>query len=115
MCAFTPKRRRHYFKRALRQHSSYFAQGGIAAVYSKEDSIQSHEDDTIQAGVFHNHQSNVQTLIQEGQMQTHQLILEGFPVDRLSDGSISLGLEGAHQHKRILHSGGDATGKHLTE
>ncbi|HEY4532000.1 MAG TPA: L-aspartate oxidase [Kurthia sp.] len=102
-------------KRALRQHSSYFAQGGIAAVYSKVDSLQSHEDDTIQAGVFHNHQPHVQTLIQEGQMQTHQLILEGFPVDRLSDGSVSLGLEGAHQHNRILHSGGDATGQHLTE
>lgn len=102
-------------KRTLRQHSSYFAQGGIAAVYSKVDSLQSHVADTIQAGVFHNHEANVQTLIQEGQMQTHQLILEGFPVDRLSDGSVSLGLEGAHQHNRILHSGGDATGKHLTE
>lgn len=42
------------------------------------------------------------------------LIEMGMPFDRGADGDILLGLEGGHSHRRILHAGGDATGKELT-
>lgn len=102
-------------KRVVRESSSYYAQGGIAAVCSEQDSITLHESDTHNAGVQHTNKSAVKILVTEGQKATQNLITEGFEIDRKSDGTIALGLEGAHSHKRIIHSGGDATGKNAIE
>lgn len=93
--------------------SSYKAQGGIAAVTGKEDGTSLHMQDTLHAGVFHHDEENVKKLVEEGRNTIQQLIGQHFPVDRAPDGSISLGLEGAHSKPRIIHSGGDATGRHL--
>lgn len=102
-------------KREIYESSSYYAQGGIATVWHHEDSFSSHEQDTHEAGVNHTNHEMVQLLVREGHIATKELIQAGLPVDRTSDGEVSLGLEGAHSHHRIIHSGGDATGKNTIE
>ncbi|MGX9132858.1 L-aspartate oxidase [Rummeliibacillus sp. JY-2-4R] len=102
-------------KSQLRCSSSYYAQGGIAVVQDSTDSRKLHVKDTIEAGIHHNDSCNVETLVTEGIKCIEEMIEDGFPVDRFKDGGISLGLEGAHSRRRIIHAGGDATGRHVVE
>ena len=93
----------------LRMSSSYIAQGGIASVTEPNDSFASHMADTLIAGVAHNYKPHVNCLVTDGKTALDALIAQGFAVDA------HVGLEGAHSHHRIVHAGGDATGRHLTE
>lgn len=102
-------------KDSLYTSSSYRAQGGIAVVSSSTDTVQSHIDDTLSAGVHHHHEAHVHSLLQDGSTIMEQLLEHGLPVDRLADGTPALGLEGAHSHHRILHAGGDQTGKYVID
>ncbi|OLN23476.1 L-aspartate oxidase [Domibacillus antri] len=102
-------------KSVIRDSNSYYAQGGIAAVLSTDDTYDSHMQDTFEAGEYHHSLSNVQQLITEGANAVKELLQEGFPADYRSDGTLSLCLEGAHSRHRIVHSGGDATGKMMIE
>lgn len=102
-------------KASLYTSSSYRAQGGIAAVSKPTDTTPYHIKDTIEAGVNHHNHAQVQTLIQDGALLMQQLLAQGLPVDRLADGTPALGLEGAHSQHRILHAGGDQTGKYLID
>ena len=102
-------------KSDIRNGSSYKAQGGIAAVISHDDHSTLHIQDTLLAGEHHHVEQHVERLVEKGIETVHQLINQDFPVDRTNQGAISLGLEGAHSKPRILHSGGDATGKALVE
>ncbi|SOC03038.1 L-aspartate oxidase [Ureibacillus xyleni] len=95
--------------------SSYKAQGGIAAVTSSDDFTSLHIQDTLDAGEHHHSTENVEALVEKGKDAITQLINDQFSVDRKEDGGISLGLEGAHSKPRIIHSGGDATGKALVD
>lgn len=95
--------------------SSYKAQGGIAAVTSTDDNASLHIQDTLDAGEHHHSYENVEALVEKGQDAITHLIHDQFPIDRKEDGTISLGLEGAHSKPRIIHSGGDATGKALVD
>ena len=95
--------------------SSYKAQGGIAAVTSTDDNTSFHIQDTLVAGEHHHSYENVEALVEKGKDAITQLINDQFCIDRREDGSISLGLEGAHSKPRIIHSGGDATGKALVD
>lgn len=96
-------------KGALRTSSSYIAQGGIASVTQPKDSFASHIADTLAAGVAHNYEPHVNNLVTDGKTALDALITQGFAIDA------HVGLEGAHSHHRIVHAGGDATGRHLTE
>jgi L-aspartate oxidase len=102
-------------KSTIRDSNSYYAQGGIAAVMSTDDTYRSHIEDTVEAGEHHHSLSAVEQLVEEGAQGVQQLLNEGFPADRHSTGTLSLGLEGAHSKHRIVHSGGDATGKMTIE
>jgi L-aspartate oxidase len=93
--------------------NSYYAQGGIAAVTAPEDSFESHINDTLVAGRGLCDLNAVEILVKEGQKCVQELITLGMEFDR-KDGEFVLGLEGGHSHRRILHAGGDATGKGLT-
>jgi L-aspartate oxidase len=93
--------------------NSYYAQGGIAAVIDKEDSFESHIQDTLEAGRGLCDLDAVNILVTEGQQCVQELISLGMQFDR-ENGEFVLGLEGGHSHRRILHAGGDATGKGLT-
>lgn len=100
-------------KGELTRSSSYIAQGGVAAVISDQDHFQLHIEDTLTAGEGHHDTPNVSTLVSYGAHVVNSLLTQGFKADRQLDGTLSLGLEGAHCRNRIVHAGGDATGKHL--
>ena len=93
--------------------NSYYAQGGIAVVTEKDDSFESHIQDTLEAGRGLCDLDAVKILVEEGQDCVYELIRLGMQFDQ-EDGKFFLGLEGGHSHRRILHAGGDATGKGLT-
>ncbi len=93
--------------------NSYYAQGGIAAVISENDSAESHIQDTREAGRDLCDIDAVEVLVNEGRERILELIQLGMEFDK-KDGQLVLGLEGGHSHRRILHAGGDATGKVVT-
>jgi L-aspartate oxidase len=93
--------------------NSYWAQGGIAAAIAEGDSVKNHYEDTISAGRGLCSKEAVEILVNEGKERVEELIELGMPFDIDETGKISLGLEGGHSHRRVLHSGGDATGKEL--
>ncbi|MDG6112486.1 MULTISPECIES: L-aspartate oxidase [Lactococcus] len=95
--------------------NSMLAQGGIAAVLSPKDKKESHIRDTLIAGEFHNSRIAVNFLVENGPEVIKDLIHSGLIFDRDESGNLSFGLEGAHSFSRIVHSGGDRTGKNVTE
>ncbi|MCD2248318.1 L-aspartate oxidase [Listeria marthii] len=95
------------------ESNSMLAQGGVAAAVSKSDTPKKHFSDTFQAGCFHNKVRAVNQLVTCGPIVIQKLMEEGMTFDE-KDGELSLGLEGAHRLPRILHIGGDQTGKFLT-
>ncbi len=97
-------------KTVLTESNSYFAQGGIAAVTDEEDAPSYHFDDTIIAGRGLCDYPAVNILVNEGPARIKELIAEGMRFD-MQNGSLALGLEGGHHRHRILHAGGDATGR----
>lgn len=101
-------------KKSMRESSSYFAQGGIAAVTGNDDSPYFHFVDTVVAGRGLCDNSVVNILVNEGPERIKELINEGMEFDTKT-GNLLLGLEGGHLRRRILHSGGDATGMKITE
>lgn len=100
--------------KSLYDSNSLRAQGGIAAVYSEDDNWKLHVQDTMLAGCYHNNEESVEFLVKNGSILIKQLIEAGFEFDKDRAGNIALGQEGAHSKRRILHAGGDATGKALT-
>lgn len=101
-------------KSSLEASSSYWAQGGIAAVLNDQDSYESHKNDTLEAGRGICNQQAVDILVKEGAKRVQELIERGMPFDT-ENGDIELGLEGGHSNRRVLHADGAATGKALVE
>lgn len=101
-------------KSGIRESNSYFAQGGIAAVTDDEDATEFHFDDTIVAGRGLSDHNAVEILVKEGPDRIRELIDEGMEFD-MKDGELALGLEGGHHKRRILHAGGDVTGRRITD
>jgi L-aspartate oxidase len=100
-------------KSELDTSNSWFAQGGIAAVTAPDDTPELHIQDTLVAGRGLCDYDAVEVLVNEGLDCVRELVDMGMPFDREA-GEIILGLEGGHSRRRILHAGGDATGKKLT-
>lgn len=101
-------------KRKLRDSNSFNAQGGIAAVTDIEDDPEIHFTDTMIAGRGLCEDKAVEILVHEGPKRIREIISEGMKFDT-EGGKLSLGLEGGHHRKRILHAGGDSTGRFMTE
>jgi L-aspartate oxidase len=102
-------------KDRLPESSSRYAQGGIASVWSPDDSFDDHIADTLAAGGGLCHRDAVETVVREGPDRVRDLIalgtsfdLRGDPEDREYD----LGQEGGHSKRRILHAT-DATGREI--
>ena len=100
-------------KADIRESNSYFAQGGIAAVTGEGDEPRFHFEDTITAGRGLCDYPAVNVLVNEGPARIQEIINEGMHFDT-ENGALALGLEGGHHQKRILHAGGDATGRMIT-
>ncbi|MCO6457389.1 MAG: L-aspartate oxidase [Pirellulaceae bacterium] len=99
-------------KDALRQSSSAYAQGGIAGVMDPEDRFEDHVADTITAGGALCDRQIVEMVVREAPERIAELIQWGTQFDHQS-GSLTLGREGGHSHKRVVHALGDATGKEV--
>ncbi|CCQ10755.1 L-aspartate oxidase [Pseudoalteromonas luteoviolacea B = ATCC 29581] len=102
-------------KGALTEGSTMYAQGGIAAVFDKQnDSIESHVEDTLQAGAGLCDREAVHYTATNAKQCLKWLIEQGVPFDMEFDEKgkerFHLTREGGHSHRRILHAA-DATGK----
>lgn len=102
-------------KANIDESNSYLAQGGIAAVISKEDQFISHIQDTLTAGAGLCDENAVKVLVEEGPENIHTLIDMQIPFDVNSEGDLLITREGGHHMRRIVHCGGDATGKETTK
>ncbi len=90
--------------------STRWAQGGVAAALSPEDSPEDHLQDTLVAGVGLCDEDAVRVLCTEGPQRLRELMALGAAFDRDPSGELSLTREGGHHRDRIVHAGGDATG-----
>ncbi|GAA5523864.1 L-aspartate oxidase [Microbulbifer aestuariivivens] len=95
-------------KQRLQDGSTWFAQGGIAAVLDDTDSVESHIADTLDAGAGLCHPDAVRHTVENGAAAIRWLIEQGVNFTR-EDGDYHLTQEGGHSHRRIIHSA-DATG-----
>ncbi|MEP6599819.1 MAG: L-aspartate oxidase [Actinomycetota bacterium] len=100
-------------KDVLAAGSTHWAQGGIAAALSAEDSPEDHFADTIVAGAGVCDADAVRVLVREGPAAVRDLVQIGARFDRARDGALSLTREGGHHRDRIAHAGGDATGAEI--
>ena len=101
-------------KFALTAGSTYYAQGGISAVFDAGDSIESHIEDTLDAGAGLCNPEIVRLTVTHGKSSIDWLRKQGvvFTEEQAESGEIKLHLnrEGGHSHRRIVHTA-DATGK----
>ncbi len=96
-------------KSGMKETSTWYAQGGIAAPLAPDDSRDLHFSDTIEAGAGLCDPRAVRVLVDEAEEAVSMLIELGTGFDTF-DGVLSLGREGGHSVSRVVHSG-DATGR----
>ena len=99
-------------KRETFKCNSFYAQGGIALARDKED-IPSHIKDTLEAGAGLCDEEAVNVLSENSIEAVENLISNGFEFDKNEEGELLYTKEAAHSCERILHAGGDATGRYM--
>ena len=103
-------------KKSRTESNTNYAQGGIAAVTSKNDSFESHVQDTIVAGSGLCKEEIVRGIVEEGPDRVKELINLGMKFSRRQtengDCELDLGKEGGHTNRRILHAK-DVTGREI--
>ena len=127
-------------KSEVEESNTAWAQGGIAAVMSADDSLDAHVRDTLVAGAGLCDEPAVRAICAAGPDRMRELVSWGMRFDVARPGQhdfrsdergagegevaavaggmvggkpIALGREGGHSHARILHADGDATGREL--
>jgi L-aspartate oxidase len=93
--------------------SSVLAQGGIAASIGPDDEVSLHLADTLAAGDGLCDDEVAAAILAAAPAAIEELVRLGVAFDRDSNERIVLGLEAAHSRRRIVHAGGDATGRGL--
>ncbi|WFP65584.1 MULTISPECIES: L-aspartate oxidase [unclassified Mesorhizobium] len=93
--------------------SSTLAQGGIAASLGSDDCPGLHLADTLGAGDGLCDEFAARRVVEAAPEAIRRLERLGVGFDHASDGRLLLGLEAAHSRRRIVHAGGDATGREL--
>jgi L-aspartate oxidase len=101
-------------KRTLRDSSTAWAQGGIAAALGAGDSPDLHRIDTLAAGAALCDRAAVEVLVAEGPARVRELADAGARFDTDGSGRFTLGREAAHSRKRIVHAKGDQTGAEVS-
>lgn len=91
-----------------------YAQGGIAAVTSQTDDVEMHVADTLDAGDGLCDENSVREILKDGSASIAELVKRGVAFTQLDDGRVSLGKEGGHSKRRILHVK-DVTGKAIEQ
>jgi L-aspartate oxidase len=98
----------------LAETASYWAQGGVAAALAEDDSPDLHFHDTVGAARDAARASAVRVLCEESPGRVSDLQRLGVHFDADRGGNLSLGLEGGHSRRRVVHAGGSATGRRIT-
>jgi L-aspartate oxidase len=105
-------------KKDRAESNTNYAQGGIAAVTSREDSFELHVRDTLTAGAGLCKETVVRTIVEEGPARIAELIELGMKFSEREDPGnhgkheLDLGREGGHSKRRILHAK-DVTGREI--
>ena len=103
-----------FTKKNKAESNTNYAQGGIAAVTSAGDDLDKHVQDTLEAGDGLCDPKVVREILKDGPERIQDLIRMGVEFSSLGDGRISLGKEGGHSKRRVLHVK-DVTGKAIEE
>jgi L-aspartate oxidase len=93
--------------------SSVLAQGGIAASIGADDEASLHLADTLAAGAGLCDEAIAAAITTAAPVAIERLARLGVAFDRDATDNILLGLEAAHSRRRIVHAGGDATGRDI--
>jgi len=90
------------------------AQGGIAAVLSKNDSAQDHVRDTIASGAGLCNEEIVTMVVKKGPERVRELMAMGvdFVKNSYDSSGLDLGREGGHSRRRVAHAH-DYTGREI--
>ncbi|MFA5516211.1 MAG: L-aspartate oxidase [Desulfuromonadales bacterium] len=99
-------------KREIAETATNLAQGGIASVFSDEDSFAAHVEDTMTAGAFLSHPDTVKMVVEAAPAAIRDLIEWGVQFTKNQDDNYDLTREGGHSHRRILHAQ-DITGREV--
>ncbi|MGK9153982.1 L-aspartate oxidase [Acinetobacter radioresistens] len=100
-------------KAPLTEASTYYAQGGVAAVLDETDSIQQHIDDTMIAGAQLCELDAVKHTVEGGKPSVDFLLKHGVQFTLDDAEQLHLTREGGHSQRRIIHAA-DATGKAIS-
>jgi len=107
-------------KSQLGSGSTFWAQGGMAAVLHDRDSIQAHVEDTLNAGAGLCHKPAVEFTVGRSRQIVDWLVSQGMHFDLREDQAddefreFHLTMEGGHSHRRVIHAA-DQTGRALSE
>lgn len=103
-------------KRALMESNTFYAQGGLASVQSKNDSFESHIQDTLKAGAGLCQEEVVRLIVEQGPACVKELTQWGvkFTKGQRIDSPFDVGLEGGHSQPRVIHAG-DITGQEISQ
>lgn len=104
-------------KRGIRESATFYAQGGIASVSSKEDTFEAHIKDTLDAGAGLCNRDIVELVVRDAPARIQELIDLGVEFTRRAIGAdteLDLGKEGGHSKRRIVHAE-DLTGRAVEE
>ncbi|MFP8965571.1 L-aspartate oxidase [Pokkaliibacter sp. CJK22405] len=105
-------------KASLHSGSTFWAQGGVAAVLDEQDTVASHISDTMEAGAQLSRPDAVRFTVENGPSAIDWLIRQGVPFTRDEQGReampFHLTKEGGHSHRRIIHAA-DATGRAIEQ
>jgi L-aspartate oxidase len=107
-------------KAELNQGSTYWAQGGMAAVLHDRDTVDSHVADTLAAGAGLCHRDAVEFTVSNSRRCVEWLVEQGVDFDLREDitndqdREFHLTMEGGHSHRRIIHAA-DRTGRAISE
>ncbi|EED34838.1 L-aspartate oxidase [Luminiphilus syltensis NOR5-1B] len=109
-----------FSKGALSSGSTFWAQGGMAAVLHDRDSVEKHVADTLLAGAGLCHPDAVEFTVSQSRAVVDWLVEQGVDFDRRDDQQdqefqeFHLTMEGGHSHRRIIHAA-DRTGRAISE
>ncbi len=103
-------------KKQIEKTNTALAQGGVAGVFSEDDSFDLHLKDTLDAGDGLCNRDVVKMVVENGPDRIRELVRQGAKFNRTGDGEydFALGQEGGHSAKRIVYAH-DLTGKEIED
>ena len=92
--------------------NTFYAQGGMTTALNEGD-VPLHVSDTMAAGAYHNNEEAVKIMSETSLETTADIIAKGMEFDKDEEGHLLYTKEAAHSVERIIHAGGDATGRYM--